>query len=189
MKRNDKKKGVALILVLFFAISIFIILFFMSQSNTNLALQNKQALYQMQAYYLAHSASQHAKLHLRLLPRETYDYFENGGIPEEALSYINSSNFSPTSMEGEDVKLGYDLFKANASPKDKFPYGAEYKVDRLDHTGAHENMKMIQDAYELFVSASVWFGKKPSGVTNERSRGADVTLNEEMTISRFTGGS
>lgn len=174
-----KRSGLAIVVVLFFAFSIAIILFFMAHSNTNLAFQNKQTIYQMQAYYLAHSAMQHAKLQLRLLPKETYEFFAMGGSGNPYVS-IDSSNYPPLAMRGfTPEKEGYDLFKEGKAPKQNFPYGGNYKVDEMQLHGSHDQMKMVQDGYKIKVVATVDGGKTKS-FTDE--------LEEVVIVSRFTGG-
>ena len=173
------RRGMAIVVVLFFAFSIAIILFFMASSNTNLAYQNKQTLYQMQAYYLAHSGMQHAKLQLRMLPKETYDFFSKSGTGNPYAD-IDSSNYPPTAM-GVFSKnnAGYDLFKPDKAPDEKFPYGGRYFIDKLELLGSHDRMKMVQDGYRIVVKASVDGGR---GKTFEEEIG------EELIVSRFTGG-
>ena len=175
MNRN----GIAIVVVLFFAFSIAIILFFMLHSNTNLAFQNKQTLYQMQAYYLAHSGMQHAKLQLRLLPKETYEFFAKKGTGNPYAA-IDSSNYPPTAMGVFSNKnSGYDLFKADKSPDDKFPYGGKYLVETLELLGSHDSMKMVQDGYKILIKAQVDGG---------RGKIFSEELSEEMIVSRYTGG-
>ncbi len=175
---NDKK-GMAIVVVLFFSFSVAIILFFMAQSNTNLAFQNKQTLYQMQAYYLAHSAMQHAKLQLKLLPKETYEFFFLGGSGNPYQS-IDSSNYPPLAMGvfSQD-KQGYDLFKPGKSPPEKFPYGGHYWVESMQLHGSHDQMKMVQDGYKIKVKSTVDGGKNKT---------FEDELEEVVIVSRFTGG-
>lgn len=173
------RNGVAIVVVLFFAFSIAIILFFMAHSNTNLAFQNKQTLYQMQAYYLAHSGMQHAKLQLRLLPKETYEFFAKNGTGNP-FADIDSSNYPPTAMGvfSKD-KTGYDLFKAGKAPDEQFPYGGRYNVDNIELLGSHDRMKMVQDGYKLVIKAQIDGG---------RGKTFSEELSEELIVSRFTGG-
>ncbi len=174
-----KRHGVAIVVVLFFAFSIAIILFFMLHSNTNLAYQNKQTLYQMQAYYLAHSAMQHAKLQLRLLPKETYEFFAKNGTGNPYAD-IDSSNYPPTAMGVFSNKnAGYDLFKPDKCSDEKFPYGGKYHVETLELQGSHDRMKMVQDGYKVVVKAEIDGG---------RGKTFSEELAEEMIVSRYTGG-
>ncbi|MGM0598906.1 MAG: hypothetical protein ACQETH_03705 [Candidatus Rifleibacteriota bacterium] len=173
------KKGIAIVVVLFFAFAIAIILFFMAQSNTNLAFQNKQTLYQMQAYYLAHSGMQHAKLQLKLLPKETYEYFYKGGAGNP-FEYIDSSAHAPLAMGAEykDVHKNYDLFAGNA-PDDGVPYAGNYRVVSCELLGSHDSMKMVQDGYKLEVKAEIDSGGKGKQFSD--------SLTEEVYVARFTG--
>lgn len=173
------RSGIAVVVVLFFAFSIAIIFSFMAQSNTNLAYQNKQTLYSMQAYYLAHSGMQHAKLQLRLLPKETYDFFSQGGTGNP-LEDIDSSKHIPTAMGVfKAEQSSYDLFSPGKSPDGSFPYGGKYYVDSVSLTGSHNRMKMIQDGYKLVIKSEVDSGPQ--------KRFSDE-LSEELIVSRFTGG-
>ncbi|EKD82139.1 MAG: hypothetical protein ACD_39C01466G0002 [uncultured bacterium] len=174
-----KKSGIAVVVVLFFAFSIATIFFFMAQSNTNLAFQNKQTVYQMQAYYLCHSGMQHAKLQLRLLPKETYEFFNTGGTGN-VLEDIDSSRHVPTAMGVfKAEQAGYDLFDDSKSADNTFPYGGKYFVESVALTGSHNRMKMIQDGYKVVVKSEVDSGP---------SKKFSTELMEEMIVSRFTGG-
>ncbi len=174
-----KKSGIAVVLVLFFAFSIAIIFFFMAHSNTNLAYQNKQTLYQMQAYYLAHSGMQHAKLKIRLLPKELYEFFKADGSGNP-LDDIDSTIHVQLAMGVfKNEQESYDLFATGKAPDESFPYGGKYKVESIELTGSHKSMKMIQDGYRVIVKAEV-----DSGTTKKSSD----ELSEEMIVSRFTGG-
>ena len=172
------KHGMAIVVVLFFSFSIAIILFFMLQSNTNLAYQNKKTLAQMQAYYLAHSGLQHAKLQLRLLPKESYEFFAKNGAGN-AFADIDSGNYPPTAMRSFNAeKSGYNLFKPGKALDNMFPYGGRYYVDSIALMGSHDKMKMVQDSYKLVVKAEV----------DVRSETFTEELVEELIVSRFTGG-
>ena len=151
----------------------------MAHSNTNLAYQNKQTLYQMQAYYLAQSGMQHAKLQLRLLPKETYEFFAGSGAGNPYAD-IDSSNYPPTAM-GVFSKdsASYDLFKSGMAPDNKFPYGGRYLVDRFELLGSHDRMKMVQDGYKIVVKAEVDGG---------RGKTFAEELSEDIIVSRYTGG-
>lgn len=174
------KKGMAIVVVLFFAFTIAIMLFFMASSNSNLALQNKKALRQMQAYYLSQSAMQHAKLQLRLLPKETYDYFHKGfhGNPYDK---VETMDYEPLRMGDFNQKemSKYDLFEAGADPKKVSPYGGYYKVDSIELQASHNGMKMVQDSYKITVSAEVDGGPQKK---------ASNSFTEIVIVSRFTGG-
>lgn len=174
-----KRSGVAIVVVLFFSFSIAIILFFMASSNTNLAYQNRQALQQMQTYYLAHSGMQHAKVRLRLLPKETYDFFAKGGSGNPFRD-VDTSMFPLLNLgDFNNAKARFDLFKANAAPDEGFPYGGRYKVESIKLQGSHDSMKMVQDGYKIVVKADVDGGQK--------KKFSDELI-EELTVSRFTGG-
>lgn len=175
----QKRKGVAIVVVLFFCMSIAIILFFMASSNSNLAYQNKQTLNQMQAYYLAHSGMQHVKLRLRLLPKETYDFFAKNGIGNPFRD-VDSSMFPPLNLgDYNDNKAKYDLFKENSAPDQGFPVGGRYYVESISLQGSHDSMKMVQDGYRIVLKSEFDGGQK---------RKFNDELIEEITVSRFTGG-
>lgn len=175
----SKRRGIAIVVVLFFAFSIAIILFFMAQSNTNLAYQNKQTVYQMQAYYLAQSALQHAKLQLRLLPKETYEFFKLNGTGNP-YRYIDSSQYPPLAMGVfSKEKVEYDLFKEGKAPDELFPYGGKYYVEDLQLHGSHDLMKLTQDGYKITVKSEVDGG---------RNKTFNDELSEVVIVSRFTGG-
>lgn len=175
----EKRKGLAIVVVLFFAFSIAIILFFMAQSNSNLAFQNKQTMYQMQAYYLAHSAMQHAKLQLKLLPKETYEFFTLGGSGNPYRS-IDSSMYPPLAMGVfSKEKASYDLFEEGKAPDEQFPYGGQYWVEDMQLHGSHDLMKMVQDGYKIHVQAKIDGG---------RNKSFEDELTEVVIVSRFTGG-
>ena len=89
-----KRKGIAIMIVLFFAFAVGIVMFSMFQTNTNLSNQTKKTIYAMQAYYLAHSCMQFGKLQISLLPKEIYDYYGNGGNSNKVLFNIMFDNRS-----------------------------------------------------------------------------------------------
>lgn len=175
----QKRSGVAIVVVMFFAFSIAIILFFMISSNSNLAYQNKQTLNQMQAYYLAHSGMQHAKLRLRLLPKETYEFFSKGGTGNPFYD-VDSSMFPPINLgDYNNNKAKYDLFKENTAPDEGFPLGGRYHVESISLQGSHDSMKMVQDGYRIVVKAELDAGQKKK---------FNDEMTEELIVSRFTGG-
>lgn len=174
-----KKSGIAVVVVLFFAFAMATIFFFMAHSNTNLAYQNKQTLYQMQAYYLAHSGMQHAKLKIRLMPKELYEFFKNGGT-DNPLEDVNSTEHLQLAMGSfQTSQEEYDLFDESKSTDEMFPYGGNYIVESVELTGSHDGMKMVQDGYRLLVK---------SEVDNGLNKKYEDELTEEIIISRFTGG-
>lgn len=174
----NKRNGIAIVVVLFFAFIISFLLFFMTSSNSNLSIQNKKSLREMQAYYLAQSAMQNAKLQIKLLPKETYDFFHKHGTGNPYM-YVDSSSYPPLAMNTTKKKMRkYDLFKPGASLRTDTPYPGAYRVDSIKLMGSHKNMKMIQDAYKITVSADIGIVPKT----------AHKTLTEEVTVSRFTGG-
>ncbi len=175
----NKRQGIAIVVVLFFSFSIAIILFFMAHANTNLAFQNKQTVYQMQAYYLAHSGMQHAKLQLKLLPKETYEYFKENSTGNPYIS-IDSSMHAPLAMGsfGQD-KAEYDLFTPGTAGDKEFPYGGKYWVEEIALHGSHESMKMTQDGYKITVKSEIDGGKNKTYADE---------LTEVIMVSRFTGG-
>ncbi len=184
-----RKNGIAILVVMVFAFSIATILFFMAFSNTNLAYQNRQTLSQMQAYYLSHSAMQHAKLRLRLLPKEIYTFFNPPtGTPAGAgnpFADVDSTVFPPINLGNYKPAMGkYDLFDAQNSADQAFPYGGEYRVEEIKLQGSHGDekgvMKMVQDNYFIKIYAKIDSGGPKKTFETEHS--------EEVTVSRFTGG-
>jgi len=174
-----KKSGIAVVLVLFFAFSIATIFFFMAHSNTNLAYQNKQTLYQMQAYYLAHSGMQHAKLKIRLLPKELYEFFKAGGSGNPLDDVDSTIHIQLAMGTFKTQQEAYDLFEDGKAPDQSFPYAGNYRVESIELTGSHKSMKMIQDGYRVIVK---------SESDNGYNKKSTDEMTEEMIISRFTGG-
>ncbi len=75
-QKNTPKKGMAIIIVIFFAFSLMILLVSMSFQHRNLAQHNKMSLREQQAYFAGRSAMQHFLLKARLFPTELYDAVE-----------------------------------------------------------------------------------------------------------------
>jgi hypothetical protein len=172
-----KRKGIAIMIVLFFAFAVGIVMFSMFQANTNLSNQTKKTIYAMQAYYLAHSCMQFGKLQISLLPKEIYDYYGNGGNSGNALALTESGNILSMAMEGA-VLEGYDLYKPNKDPNDKFPYEGRFKITNLEYVLSNDDMKMVQDSYRLHVEAYVSHG---------RNKEFTDSMTEEFVVSRFSG--
>ena len=176
---TSNRKGIAVVVVIFFAFAIGIIMFAMFQSNTNLSYQTKQTIYAMQAYYLAHSGMQFGKLQISLLPKEIYDFYDNGANTGNALMNSESSSLIDMSMENGKFP-GYDLFKPNKAPDDKFHYNGAFKISQLDYVLSNDDMKMVQDSYRLTVMAKIQH--------DDRGEKQFIdTLSEEFIVSRFSG--
>ena len=172
------RKGIAVVIVIFFAFAISIIMFTMFQSNSNLTSQTKRALYQMQAFYLAQSCVQLAKLHIYLLPKEMYDYYENTpNSDRNALSKCDSTNMPAFHMGDNDVTNGYDLFNGN-NANGTFPYEGRFKVEKLVYLLSNQNMKMTQDSYHIEVESYIKLGKDKEYTEK---------VNEDFIVSRFIG--
>ena len=176
---NSNRKGIAVVVVIFFAFAIGIIMFTMLQSNTNLSSQTKQTIYAMQAYYLAHSCMQFGKLQISLLPKEIYDYYDNGANSGNALLNSESSSIMPMAMENGKF-AGYDLFKENKAPDDKFPYNGAFKISKLEYVPSNDDMKMVQDSYRLSVMAKIQHDDRGDKQFID-------TLDEEFIVSRYSG--
>ena len=175
---KSARKGIAVVVVVFFAFAIGIIMFFMLRSNTNLNFQTKMALYELQANYLAHSAMQFGKLHIYLLPREIYEYYkaDSGG---NCLDKCESSNFPSMALSAfYDLKAKYDLFDTSKSPDNAFPYGGDFAITKCEHLLANEKMKMVQDSYRISVVANVKSGR-------DKEKGDSIS--EEFIVSRYSG--
>ncbi len=178
MKKNNRK-GMAVVVVLFFAFAIAIIMFFMLRSNTNLNHQTKQTLYEMQANYLAQSAMQYGKLQIFLLPKEIYDYYSKNTGASDCFDKCDSDLLPPLAMSAfYDPKAKYDLFENGKSPDLAFPYGGKFAITKCDYLLSNANMRMVQDSYRLEVEASISHGQK---------KDKSDTLSEEFIVSRFTG--
>ena len=176
---TSNRKGIAVVVVIFFAFAIGIIMFTMFQSNTNLSNQTKQTIYAMQAYYLAHSALQFGKLQISLLPKEIYDYYDNGANSGNALLNSESSSIMPMAMENGKFP-GYDLFKPNKAPDDKYPYNGAFKINKLEYVLSNDDMKMVQDSYRLSVMAKIQHDDRGDKQFIDN-------LNEEFIVSRYSG--
>lgn len=174
-----KRKGIAVVVVIFFAFAIGIVMFTMFRSNTNLSNQTKQTIYAMQAYYLAHSCMQFGKLQISLLPKEIYDYYDNGSNSGNALVNSESSSIMPMAMDSGKFP-GYDLYKANKDPDDKFPYNGSFKISKLEYVLSNDDMKMVQDSYRLSVMAKIQHDERGDKQFID-------TLNEEFIVSRYSG--
>lgn len=175
-----RKKGVAVVVVMFFAFAISIAMFFLLQSTSNLHYQTKRTVYDMQAYYLAQSALQYAKLHISLLPKEVYDFYGNGDNPSgNALSKCDSALVAPMSLDNfYNQAEKYDLYESGKSSDLSFPYSGRFSVTELKYVLSSGNMRMVQDSYKLSVEATILHGEGKS---------SKDSVTEEFVISRYSG--
>ncbi len=175
-----KRKGFAVVIVLFFAFAISIVMFALFRHNSNLGTQTKLTIYQMQAYYLAQSCMQLAKLHIYLLPKEIFEFYQNKSEnPEtDVIDKCCSQLYFPLDMHGnERIKKDYDLFSNNNSD-DNFPYEGYFNVQELKYILSDHDLKMTQDSYNIKVEAKVSLGK---------GKDFKQVLEENFIVSRFTG--
>lgn len=173
------KRGMVLVGVIFFAFAVSIGLFMLVRTNTTIGMQNRSTLRQLQAYYVAQSGLQHMLLKLKLLPREAYEAMKTSSGADEFARDVSSDNdpilaFQELSAQDADR---YSLFDEASSPDQRSPFPAAYAVEGLTSVKSHMNLKFGQDNYELHIMGEV--SAKPR---------AFVTLDEEVIISRFTGG-
>ena len=174
---NVNKRGFAVVVVIFFGFIVGILLYALVSSSSNIAMQNKQTLRQLQAYYLAQSGVQHVMLKLRLLPREIFENFSSGyGKPCKDVS----SEDHPDLMVCPNGK--FDLFSQNP-PADSEPYRGSYHCVSFELESTHKRMKLVQDGYQLHIRAEV-FPKFPASL----KKGVADEIKEEIIVSRFTGG-
>ncbi|HOT27023.1 MAG TPA: hypothetical protein PLU72_02465 [Candidatus Ozemobacteraceae bacterium] len=175
-RRNVKsRRGMAVAVVLFFAVSIMLFMYMLVGSNTNLSLQNKKTLGQLQAYYLAQSALQHVMLKLRFLPKETYEAFAAGAtVPYPDVESDLHPQLRLTKPAGENWSL-----YASSVDDSSCPVEGKYQLTSIRLDSSLDGMSMVQDGYELEVTATV---KGTGGLTHTDS------VKEQIIISRFTGG-
>lgn len=176
---SNERNGSAVVVVLFFAFAIATVLFVMISSNANLAAQNKKTLMQLQAYYLAQSGLQHARLKLRLLPKETFDLFAAGSVYD--VRDLDSSGQVPLNMSSPAGQK-YTLFGTTPPGKQQSPYKGKYWVESGDlrMSSSHKSYAMVQDGYFLKINAEISLGTQ---------KNASDTVEEEVIVSRFSGGS
>ena len=79
-----KRKGFAIVVVMFFAFAISIIMFALLRHNSNLSSQTKLTIYQMQAYYLAQYHEDAYQSHHQIDSKE-HDRRQEGLVEREAL--------------------------------------------------------------------------------------------------------
>lgn len=171
---NDRR-GMAVVVVLFFAVTIALLMYMLVGSNTTLSLQNKKTLGQLQAYYLAQSALQHAMLKLRFLPKETYDAFAAGSTaPYPDVESDLHPQIRLTKPSGDN----WSLYAAGADDSE-CPVEGKYLLRSIRLDSSLDGMSMVQDGYELEAEATV---KGTGGLTHTDS------VKEQIIISRFTGG-
>jgi hypothetical protein len=172
-----------LIIVIAFSCVIGIGLFFLLQTGTTIAWQNRRTLQQLQAYYLAQSALQHTSLTIKLLPLDVFRALKKQAS-DDILRTVNSETCPPTQIhpsDSADTVQSYDLFFENP-PDEEAPYSGEYKLEEIALEATHLGMTGAQDGYRIKVNGRVfpYFGKK----TNAVNEG----IEEDLIVSRFTGG-
>ena len=176
---RNSRSGMVLAGVLFFAFAVSIGLLMLVQTNVTIGWQNRNAVRQLQAYYIAQSGLQHMLLKLRLLPREAYEMMKDSSGPQDFSRDVSSDNdprlaFQELSAQEADR---YSLFDEASCPDVKSPYPGTYSVERLAPAKSHLNLRFGQDTYELQIMAEV--SAPPRAMMN---------LEEEVFLSRFTGG-
>lgn len=175
-----RRRGMVLVGVIFFAFAVSIGLFMLIQTNSTIGLQNRNTLRQLQAYYLSQSGLQHMLLKLKLLPREAYEAMKNSGSGAVEFARDVSSDNDPAlafqDISAHDADL-YSLFDEASCPDQRSPYPGAYSVERLASVKSHMNLKFGQDNYELQIMAEVSVPPR-----------AMVSIEDEVIISRFTGG-
>jgi len=170
----NNRRGIAEVVVLFFAIFIALFMCVLLESNTSLFMQNRKTLGQLQAYYLAQSALQHAILKLRLLPKETYDAFRAGAtvpFPDVDSDLHPQIRFARSS--GQDWSLyvpGVDI--------DTGPIDGKYELKAIRLESSLNGMSLVQDGYQLEVQATVRGTGNMTFVDG---------VSEQIIVSRFTG--
>ncbi len=173
----NKRRGMAIIVILFMAFAIGIILAVMVKSNSNLVLQNKTTLRNLQAYYLAQSGVQHTLLKLRLLPKECYQQIESG---------LDNDFFDVSSEDHAALGLSpatdgnYDLFTGDPG-ENQSPYRGMYELTDLSLKSLVKGMKFAMDGYDLTVKSEV----QPLFPRNPAVKFTDE-IKEEVLLSRFT---
>lgn len=169
------RRGMAVAVVLFFAVCIALLMYMLVGSNTNLSLQNKKTLGQLQAYYLAQSALQHVLLKLRFLPKETYEAFKAGST----APYPDvESDLHPQIRFKKPAGADWTLYSAGDDDTAS-PVEGSYTLKSIRLESSLDGMSMVQDGYDLDVEATV---KGTGGLTHTDS------VKEQIIISRFTGG-
>ncbi len=171
----NERQGIAIVVVLLFAVSIALFMFILIGSNTNLSLQNRKTLGQLQAYFLAQSALQHAILKLRLLPKETYDAFQAGATkPYPDVESDLHPRLRLTRPASDDWSLYTPGVSLEASPIE-----GKYALKEIRLESSLDGMSLVQDGYRLEVEAAV---RGTGGMTFSDG------VAEQIIISRFTGG-
>lgn len=170
--------------VLFFAITIGIGLFFLLSTGSNVAMQNRKTLHQLQAYYIAQSGIQHTELALKLLPLDMFKSLKKNEV-RDIIENINTENnqatikiyASPSSQDRDS----FDLF-FESPPDDEFPYSAEYKLEAISLESSYKGMKGTQDGYKMKVTGTVFpYFERAKSPCSE-------VIEEDFIVSRFTGG-
>ena len=179
--RNKPKRGLVMVMVLFFAFAMAIVLCVLLSSNSTIGQQNKNMLRQLQAYYLTQSGVQHTFLKIRLLPKETFELLKAGGTG--VFADVGSDNHPDLRLDPVTGVAAFDLFGSDPGPRQS-PYRGTYSLVNIGLSGSHKGMKLAQDAYEFEIRAEVF----PYFPKSEKGRVAD-TVREEVFISRFTAGS
>lgn len=189
MHRNVRcawgRRGVAIILVVFIAFIMAVGLAFMISSGDSAAAQNKKALRQLQAYYLAQSAMQHTLMKLKLLPRESSIMLRDPGGQFATFNDIKSFNNVLLDVNppagGRDT---FTLFTGNPNdPQDQIsPYRGSFELIDVQHAGAHLGQKNSQDNFSISVLGRVQpYYPDPRHTTEEAA-------SESIIISRFGVG-
>ncbi len=178
-KIMKKNRGMAIVIVLAFAIVISIMLFVLVANTGNISSQNKQLISYLQAYYLAHSSIQIAKLQLKLLPKETFDFYNDKKSGNPYINIDSNNQFPLYLTTSLDKSYRYDLYNPSLCDDEVSPFTGSFRVDELKFEGSHNNMKLVQDGYKIKVSARV--------KDKQEKKLPDLEIDESLIVARFTG--
>ncbi len=157
-----KKKGIALVVIIFFGFCIAIVMFAMVNANSNLKFQNVSAINDLQLQYLNTSAVQFAKFYVKSLPVKS----------KSGVTLLDSTVSPGLEMVLNKYKPDFSLVNQSISNND-FPYGGQFKltVDPMD------DPESFQISYTVNVESTIKYKK-----TEKKDK-----YEERFSISRTSG--
>ena len=157
-----RKKGIALVVIIFFGFCLAIVLFAMVNANSNLKFQNVSAINELQLQYLNLSAVQFAKFYVKSLPLKS----------KSGITLLDSTVSPGLDMILDKYKPDFSLVRQNINNND-FPYGGDFKLS-VEPKDDSEN-------YQISYTVNVTSRIKYKNITKKDE------YEEKFSISRTSG--
>lgn len=188
----NNQSGIALPVVLAFALIAAGLLASILFTSTQTAGQNKIALYQLQSHYLALSAIQHMRLKIQHLSYDITEMLESSlenpfsaGRPNPGFeTVLNSERRSITNLK-LDYNPNYSLFSSSAPPDNQSPIYGFYQFVSMEREA--EARAVVLNSYVATCTAGVTCGCSPTCancLSYPNSTPYVTTISERLVVAR-----